>query len=79
MMKQELEKFRPSWDTADFDCCIEYTIPDLQVLQNVISDPDWLVAVKDEEDWVETTKALVSVGYSTPYLLETGEVVNMPK
>jgi hypothetical protein len=44
-----------------------------------MSDPDWLEAIKDQDDWVDTSKALVSLGYSTPFLLETGEVLNMPK
>ncbi|KAI1662332.1 hypothetical protein F4813DRAFT_396971 [Daldinia decipiens] len=78
-VKQEVGKFRPTWDFADFDCFIEYTIPDVQTIKNVTSDPEWPVAVKDQDDWVDSTKALVSLGYSTPYLLETGEVVNMPK
>ncbi|TVY16905.1 hypothetical protein LARI1_G007191 [Lachnellula arida] len=66
-------------DFADFDCFLEYTIPDVQVVKNVMSDPDWQEAIKDQDDWVDMTKALVSLGHSTPYLLETGEVVNMPK
>ncbi|KAL7619778.1 hypothetical protein AAE478_010320 [Parahypoxylon ruwenzoriense] len=78
-LKQEIGKVRPSWDFADFDCFIEYTIPNVQAIRNVLSDPEWPVAVKDQEDWVDTTKALVSLGYCTPYLLETGEVVNLPK
>lgn len=51
----------------------------MQVIRNVMSDPDWLAAIKDQDDWVDTSKALVSLGYSTPFLLETGEVLNMPK
>ncbi|RYO89448.1 hypothetical protein DL766_003338 [Monosporascus sp. MC13-8B] len=78
-LKEEMGKFRPSWDFADFDCVLEYTIPDLQAINKVLSDPDWQAAVKDRDDWVDTSKALVSLGYHTPYLLETGEVVNMPK
>jgi hypothetical protein len=78
-MKQELGKLRPIWDFADFDCFIGYTVLDVQVIKNMISDPDWLASIKDQDDWVDTTKSLTSFGYSTPYLLETGEVVNMPK
>jgi hypothetical protein len=78
-MKQELEKIRPTWDVADFDCFIEYTIPNVQTIKNVMSDPEWLDAIKDQDEWVDTSRALVSLGYSTPYLLETGEVVNMQK
>ena len=72
-------KLRPSWEFADFDCFLEYTIPDVQTIKNVMSDPAWQEVNKDQEEWVDTSKALVSLGYHTPYLLETGEVVNMPK
>ncbi|EMR69404.1 hypothetical protein UCREL1_3588 [Eutypa lata UCREL1] len=78
-LKQEMGKFRPTWDFADFDCVLEYTIPNMQVIKNVMSDPDWSAAIKGQEDWVDTTKTLVSLGFSTPFLLETGEVVNMAK
>lgn len=78
-LKQELGEIRPTWDVADFDCFIEYTLPDVQTVMNVMSDPDWALAIADQEDWVDVPRALVSLGYSTPYLLETGEVVNMPK
>ncbi|KAI1399283.1 hypothetical protein F4819DRAFT_488693 [Hypoxylon fuscum] len=78
-LKQEIGKVRPTWEFADFDCFIEYTISDVQTIRNILTDPDWIGAVKDQEDWVGTTKALVSLGYATPYLLETGEVVNMKK
>ncbi|KAI1504808.1 hypothetical protein F5X99DRAFT_371049 [Biscogniauxia marginata] len=78
-LRQEVGKDRPGWDIADFDCIIEYAIPDAQAIKRVMLDPDWSAAIKDQDDWVDTTKALVSLGYSTPYLLETGEVVNMKK
>jgi hypothetical protein len=78
-LKPEFEKFRPTWDFAEFDCFIEYTLPSVQTIKDVMMDPDFLASVKDQEDWVETSKALVSLGYHTPYLLETGEVVNMDK
>jgi hypothetical protein len=78
-LKQELGEHRPSWDFADFDCVLEYTIADVQVIKDVMSDPNWPAAIKDQDDWVDYTKALLSLGYSTPYLLKTGEVVNIPK
>ncbi|GAB1312363.1 EthD domain-containing protein [Madurella fahalii] len=78
-LRQELGKLRPRWDFADFDCFIEYTIPDMQTIKNVMSDPDWQAAIKDQDKWVDMTRALVSLGYSTPYLLKTGQVVNMAK
>jgi len=70
-MKQEIGHLWPSWDFAEFDCFIEYTISDVHVIKNFMSDRDWLVAIKDQDDWVDTTKALVSLGYSTTYQLET--------
>jgi hypothetical protein len=79
VLTQDLETHRLSWDVADFDCTIEYTVPDLQTIRNFMSDPEFLQSIKDQDDWVDTTKPLNSLGYSTPYLLETGEVVNMPK
>ncbi|KAI0537758.1 hypothetical protein GGR58DRAFT_513618 [Xylaria digitata] len=62
-VKQEMEKARPTWDVADYDCIIEYMLPGMQAIPN--------------DAWVDTTRAFLSVGYSTPYLLETGEVVNL--
>lgn len=78
-LKEEMGKFHPTWDFADFDCFIEYTITDMGTIKKVISDPDWPKAVENQDDWVDTSRALLSVGYSTPYLLETGEVVNLAK
>lgn len=78
-LKQEIGEFRPTWDFADYDCFIEYTIPDVQTVKNVMTDPEWQVAVKDQEYWVDVERALVSLGHCTPYLLRTGEVVNMAK
>ncbi|KAM7218636.1 hypothetical protein V8F06_005955 [Rhypophila decipiens] len=77
--KQEMGKFRPDWDFADFDCFLEYTLPSVETIKNVLSDPDWVVAVQDQDEWVDMGRALVSLGYSTPYLLKTGEIVNLKK
>lgn len=70
---------RPTWDFADYDCFLEYTVPDLQTISNVMSDPDWPEAIKDESKWVDTSRSLVSVGYVTPYLTAKGEFLNLPK
>ncbi|CAI7592057.1 unnamed protein product [Penicillium glandicola] len=77
-LKQEIGQLRPSWDFADFDCFIEYILPDVETIKKIMSDPDWQIAVKDQGDWVQVSKALVSVGYSTPYVLN-GKAVNLPK
>lgn len=68
---------RPTWDFADFDCFIEYILPDVGVIPKVMEDPEFQVSVKDQDLWLDPSRALVSLGYITPYLLETGEVVNM--
>ncbi|KAK5632126.1 hypothetical protein RRF57_007840 [Xylaria bambusicola] len=75
--KQEMEKTRPTWDVADYDRIIEYTLSDMQVIPKVVSDPDWRAAIANEKADVDTKKALLSVGYSPPYLLEIGEAVNL--
>ncbi|KAK8122210.1 hypothetical protein PG984_010880 [Apiospora sp. TS-2023a] len=69
---------RPTWDVADYDCVIEYILPDMECIQKVMTDPDWQTSVKDQDQWVDVPKALVSLGHHVPYLVE-GEVVNMPK
>lgn len=51
----------------------------MDVIKEVMSDPDFLFSIKDQDEWLDTSKALVSLGYYTPYLLESGEVVNMSK
>lgn len=39
-------------------------------------DPEWLEIVQDQVDWVDTSRALVSLGYYTQYISE-GEVVSL--
>jgi hypothetical protein len=78
-LKEAMIKVNPTWDYADFDCFIEYLMPDPQAMQNMLADPEWHVSIKDQEKWVDTSKALLSVGYAIPYLTETGEVLNLPK
>jgi hypothetical protein len=77
-MKQVLGPFRPTWGYADFDCFIEYLLPDLDCVMKLMADPDWPAAIKNQDDWLDMSRALVSVGYETPYLVD-GEIVNLPK
>ncbi|KAJ5832848.1 Dimeric alpha-beta barrel [Penicillium riverlandense] len=74
-LKQEVGKARPGWDFADFDCFIEYKLPNVEVIKNLMSDPDFAASLKDQDDWVDVPKALVSLGYSTTYL-QDGKPVN---
>jgi hypothetical protein len=75
--KLQFAQLRPTWDFAEFDCFVEYIIPNMQSVVAVMMDPEFQESVKDQEDWVDTQRALVSAGFITPYLLETGEVVNL--
>ncbi|KAN0121904.1 hypothetical protein V8E51_000230 [Hyaloscypha variabilis] len=79
VVAQQFSNFRPTWDFADYDCVIEYILPSLETITNVLSDPEWAEVLKDQDEWVDTSRALVSVGHFTPYLLESGEVVNVKK
>ncbi|KAJ5656775.1 Dimeric alpha-beta barrel [Penicillium longicatenatum] len=74
-LKQDIEGFRPTWDFAQFDCFIEYTLPNVDTIMKVMTDPDWQVAVQDQDKWVDIPKALVSVGYSTGNLLNKDRVM----
>ncbi|KAJ5637215.1 Dimeric alpha-beta barrel [Penicillium lividum] len=75
-LKQDIEGFRPTWDFAQFDCFIEYTLPNVETIMKVMTDPDWQVAVQDQDKWVDIPKALVSVGYSTGNLLDKDPVIS---
>ncbi|KAI3329030.1 hypothetical protein HD806DRAFT_270232 [Xylariaceae sp. AK1471] len=53
-VKEEMRKLGPTyatWDFADFDCLIEYTLANLQVINNVVSDPDWAIAIAHQDEW----------------------------
>ena len=78
-LQAKFSTHRPTWDFADFDCFLEYTISSMEVIANVMTDPDWPAAIKDEEKWIDTSKALLSVGHLTTYLKKDGEVLNVPK
>lgn len=51
----------------------------MRTMKDVVSDADWVVATKDQDEWVDMGKALVSLGYAAPYMLKTCEVVNLQK
>ncbi|KAI1819446.1 hypothetical protein F4861DRAFT_138490 [Xylaria intraflava] len=78
-LRAEMGGHRAGWDVADFDCFIEYTLKDAGTIKAILSDPEWAVSVENEPKWVDRSRALMSIGHVTPYLVESGEVVNMPK
>ncbi|KAI1361489.1 hypothetical protein F5Y08DRAFT_314495 [Xylaria arbuscula] len=77
-LKANMDGYRATWEFADFDCFIEYTLKDPRDIGELLADPAWAKSIEHQEEWVDTSKALMSIGYITPYLLESGEVVNIP-
>ncbi|VUC28763.1 unnamed protein product [Clonostachys rosea] len=76
-LRASIEKVHPTWEYADYDCIIEYSFRGIESIGKVMADPEWHAALKDDDEWVDKSKALLSLGYSTPFLLTTGEVVNL--
>ncbi|KAI1316784.1 hypothetical protein F5Y16DRAFT_414702 [Xylariaceae sp. FL0255] len=70
---------REKWQYADFDCFIEYTFTGPENIATMLADPDWAKSIETEDQWVDKSRALMSIGFITPYLKENGEVVNVPK
>ena len=68
---------RPTWDFAEYDCIIEYILPSFQVMRDIMSDPGWQESLKNQDEWVDVPKALLSIGHATPYFLN-GEAINLP-
>ncbi|KUL85917.1 hypothetical protein ZTR_06349 [Talaromyces verruculosus] len=78
-LKEAMIKLRPTWDYADYDCIIEYLMPSPEAMTNMQQDPGWHASIKDQEKWVDVSRALLTVGYAVPYLTESGEIMNMSK
>ncbi|KAJ5281453.1 Dimeric alpha-beta barrel [Penicillium angulare] len=77
-MRESLAEYQPNWQIADFDCFIEYQFPSMDAIGAFMTDPEWAEVLKDQVDWVDIPKALVSFGHSTSYILN-GRPVNVPK
>ncbi|KAF2648586.1 hypothetical protein K491DRAFT_612508 [Lophiostoma macrostomum CBS 122681] len=75
-LREVMAVARPTWQVADYDCIIEYTGPSAQTIQQIMIDPEWIEVCQDQEDWVDTSRALVSLGYHTQYLSK-GKVMNL--
>ncbi|KAI1414070.1 hypothetical protein F5Y13DRAFT_159665 [Hypoxylon sp. FL1857] len=71
-----LKEFRPSWDVSQADLVLEYWVPDLKFVENLVADPEWNEkAVKNQEEWIDVNRSTVHIGYETVYL-ENG-IVNV--
>ncbi|PVH94897.1 hypothetical protein DM02DRAFT_660625 [Periconia macrospinosa] len=77
-LREQMAVVNPTWEVADYDCIIEYTLPSIQTIGNIMQDPQWIEAVADQKDWVQIPKALLSLGYHTQYVSE-GKVLNLPQ
>ncbi|KAJ8121485.1 hypothetical protein ONZ43_g2076 [Nemania bipapillata] len=77
-LKANMGGHRAAWDVADFDCFIEYTLEKVENIAEILSDPDWAKSIEHQDDWVDSSKALMSVGYITSYLQQSGAAVNVP-
>ena len=75
--KEKLGGIHPTWEFAPYDCVIEYVMPDLSTVSNMVADPEWPVVMKYEEEWIDDKKGLVSVGYVAPHLLPSGEILKI--
>jgi hypothetical protein len=40
-------------------------------------DPEWHATQKNQGEFLDSSKNLISLGFITPFLLESGEVVNI--
>lgn len=48
-------------------------------VEAMLSDPDWAKSIENQDDWVDTSRAMMSIGHVTPYLMDNGQVANIPK
>ncbi|KAI1459959.1 hypothetical protein F4805DRAFT_472536 [Annulohypoxylon moriforme] len=75
--RAELDKVKPSWVVSDADLVIEYWLPSLSVLKDLHTDPEWNEkAVKGQDNWLDSSKTLVHIGYETVYMGD-GNIFNI--
>ncbi|KAI0873969.1 hypothetical protein GGS24DRAFT_501320 [Hypoxylon argillaceum] len=43
---------RATWDYADFDCFIEYTLEKVENIDGILGD--WAKSIANQDDWVDT-------------------------
>ncbi|KAI0206743.1 hypothetical protein F4808DRAFT_454660 [Astrocystis sublimbata] len=61
-LKVAMGGHRAAWDYADFDCFIEYAFKDREAIGQLLTDPDFNKSIEHQEDWVDTSRALMSIG-----------------
>ena len=64
---------------SDCDFVLEHWVYDLESIVKLSSDPEWFGEVlKDGEDWLDTSRSNIYIGYDTTYL-EDGAIKNLPQ
>jgi hypothetical protein len=72
-----LHQVHPTWNVSKADIVIEYWMPDLNCLLQLVSDPDWNgKAVKGQENWIDVHRGTVHLAHDTTYI-ENGEIVTL--
>jgi hypothetical protein len=57
----------------DCDLVLECWVYGLESLKNLASDPEWIqTALEDENDWLDTPRSTIRIGYDTTYLEYAG-------
>ncbi|MCJ1327598.1 hypothetical protein MMC10_004269 [Thelotrema lepadinum] len=74
-----VDQVRPGWKVSDCDFVLEHWVYDLESIVKLSSDPEWFGEVlKDGEDWLDTSRSNIYIGYDTTYL-EDGAIKNLPQ
>lgn len=75
--QNEVDQVRPGWKVNDCDLVLEYWVYDLESMKNLASDPEWnQTALGDENDWLDTSRSTIRIGYDTTYL-DYGAIMNV--
>ncbi|KAI0837653.1 hypothetical protein F5Y06DRAFT_71002 [Hypoxylon sp. FL0890] len=58
----DLKKAISSWENSQADLVLEYWLPEMEYLRNLVADPDWTEkTVKGQEDWIDMSRSTVRI------------------
>ena len=64
-----LKALHPTWEVSKADVVIQYWMPELSCLMNVVSDPEWEgKAVKGQGQWIDDSRGTTHICEETTYL-----------
>ncbi|KAI1387157.1 uncharacterized protein F4822DRAFT_405627 [Hypoxylon trugodes] len=64
-----LGQIRPTWEISKADLVLEYWMPSLDCLKNLVTDPEWNeMAADGEANWIDMSRSTIHVGYETAHL-----------